>query len=150
MSDRVTSREFDDGASSPPAWASSPPAGLAIQQASSSFSSVAMVPGSPTLTVTPIVPAAATAVSAKDFYIQQDCLVRTLLVLYYGLIHDDGTPIIDLSKGPWSKMKKSAVHIVARDYQAEITHCWEIKCKNNPELKSHAPPCPSQWTLPKV
>ncbi len=76
--------------------------------------------------------------------------MRALLVLCYGLIHNDGTPIIDLSKGPWSKMKKSAVRVVARDYQAEITHCWEINCKNKPELKSHVPPRPSQWTLPKV
>ena len=72
------------------------------------------------------------------------------MVLYYGLIHNDGMPIIDLSKEPWSKMKKSAVCVVARDCQAEITCRWEVMCTKKPELKSHAPPHPSQWTLPKV
>jgi hypothetical protein len=90
------------------------------------------------------------AVSAKEFYNKHDCSLCALLVLYYGLMHDDDTPVIDLSRGPWSKMKISAFCVVAKDYQAEITCRWEVMCTKKPELKSHAPPHPSQWTIAKI
>ena len=60
-------------------------------------------------------------------------------------------PSINLLEHPWSKMKKSAVCAVAKEYQSEINCRWGIMYLNNPNLKATSvPPHPSQWTLPKV
>ena len=46
-------------------------------------------------------------------------------------------------------MKKSALRVVAKDYQAEISRRWGVMCMMKPELKSHPPPRPSQWNISK-
>jgi hypothetical protein len=58
-------------------------------------------------------------VSAEDFYLKHDRLMRAVVVLCHGLTHDDGTPAISLLAPPWSTMKKSAIHILSKEYQAE-------------------------------
>ena len=75
------------------------------------------------------------------------------MVLCHGLKHDDGTPAIDVLAPPWLTMKKSAIRILSKEYQAEIITChWEIMCSNDPDLKTNTRviPCPSQWNLAKV
>ena len=78
---------------------------------------------------------------------------HALLVLCFGLMCDDGMPANDLSRDSMSKMKKSALCIAAEYFQAEITCSWEVTiCTKKPEseLKSHAPPPPSQLTIGKI
>jgi hypothetical protein len=66
----------------------------------------------------------AVAVSAESFYNQQNRSMCALLVLCYCLNRDDGTLAIDVSALPWSAMKKSALRVVGKDYQAEISCQW--------------------------
>jgi hypothetical protein len=82
----------------------------------------------------------AVAVSAESFYNQRNRSMCALLVLCYGLNRDDGTPAIDVSMPLWSAMKKSALRVVRKDYQAEISRRWGVMCMMKPEMKSHPPP----------
>ena len=90
------------------------------------------------------------AVSAESFYNQQNRSMCALMVLCYGLNRDDGTPAIDVSMPPWSAMKKSALRVVGKDYQAEISRRWGVMCMMKPEMKSQPPPRPSQWNISKA
>ena len=100
----------------------------------------------PTLLASAIQPAPAVAcslapvVSAKDFFLAHDSLVRALVVLCHGLLSNIGTPAINLSEQPWSKMKKSAVRAVAKEYQSEINRRWGVMGHNNPDLKATSVP----------
>ena len=104
----------------------------------------------PTLT-SAVQPAAAVAcslahvVSAEDFFLAHNSSVRALVVLCRGLLSNDGTPAINSSEHPWSKMKKSDVCAVAKEYQSEITCHWGAMCFNNPDLEvTSVTPRPSQ------
>ena len=92
-------------------------------------------------------------VYAKDFYLEQNCSVRGLVVLCHGLMHDDGTPAIDLLTAPWSMMKKSVLKVSSKEYQSEITRRWNIMCAYDPDLKANCRwgiPRTNQWKLEKL
>ena len=67
-------------------------------------------------------------VYAEDFYRMQNRLVQALMVMCHGLMHDDGTPAIDVFAAPWSTIKKSVVCVSWKEYQSEITCRWDIMC----------------------
>ena len=85
-------------------------------------------------------------VYAVDFNLEHNRLVRALMVLCHGLMHDDGTPDIDVFAAPWLTMKKSVVCISLKEYQSEITRRWDIMCTYDPDLKANSKdiPHPSQ------
>jgi len=92
-------------------------------------------------------------VYAKDFYLEQNRSVCALVVLCHGLMHDDGTPAIDLLTAPWSMMKKSVVKVSSKEYQSEITRRWNIMCAYDPDLMANfrwGIPRPNQWKLKKL
>ena len=89
-------------------------------------------------------------VYAKDFYLEQNRSVRAFVVLCHGLMHDDGTPAINLLTAPWSMMKKSVLKVSSKEYQSEITRRWNIMCAYDPDLKANCRwgiPRPNQWKL---
>ena len=95
----------------------------------------------------------ASLVYAKDFYLEQNRSVRALVVLCHGLMHDDGTPAIDLLTAPWSTMKKAVVRVTSNEYQSEITRRWNIMCAYDPDLKANCRggiPRTNQWKLEKL
>ncbi len=55
-------------------------------------------------------------VYAEDFYLKHNPSVRALLILCHGLMHNDGTPAIDVLALPWSTMKKSAIRVSSKEY----------------------------------
>ncbi len=74
-----------------------------------------------------------------------------LLILCHGLLRDDGTPVLDVCKEPWSKMKKKAISPNMQELKREIICRWNILCAASPEdTADKVTPCPAQWPLKKV
>ena len=48
-------------------------------------------------------------VYAEDFYRMQNRLVQALVVMCHGLMHDDGTPAIDVFAAPWSTFHRRSI-----------------------------------------
>jgi hypothetical protein len=48
--------------------------------------------------------------------------MRALVILYHGLLRDDGTSAINFAKLPWSQMKRSVIRPKADELKAEIIH----------------------------
>ena len=95
----------------------------------------------------------ASLVYAKDFYLEQNRSVRALVVLCHGLMHDDGTPAIDLLTAPWFMMKKFVLKVSSKEYQLEITRRWNIMCAYDPDLNANCRrgiPRTNQWKLEKL
>ena len=90
-------------------------------------------------------------VAVKSFFTENGCSVRVLLILYHGLLTDDGTPALDVCKEPWSKMKKKTIAPNAQEYKREIIRRWNVLCAALPEgTADKVTPCPGQWPLKKV
>jgi hypothetical protein len=92
-------------------------------------------------------------VNAKDFYLKQNRSVCALVVLCHSLMHDDGTPAIDLLTAPSSMMKKSVLKVSSKEYQSEKTRRWNIMCAYDPDLKANCRwgiPRTNQWKLEKL
>ena len=94
----------------------SPPTG-----ASADGPSPASIAGSLTGSLVPLV-------YVENFYHTHNRSVRALVVVCHGLMHDDGTPAIDVFAAPWSTIKKSVVCVSWKEYQSEITCRWDIMC----------------------
>jgi hypothetical protein len=91
-------------------------------------------------------------VYVEDFYRKHNRSVRALVVMCHCLMHDDGTPAIDVFAAPWLTMKKSVVRVSLKEYQSEITRRWDIMCAYDPDLKANSRdiPHPSQQKLAKL
>ena len=61
-------------------------------------------------------------VTAESFYADNGQSMRALVILYHGLLRDDGTSAIDFAKLPWSQMKRSVIRPKADELKAEIIH----------------------------
>ena len=59
-------------------------------------------------------------VTAESFYADKCQSVRALVILCHGLLRDDGTPAIDITKLPWLQMKRSVIRPKADELKAEI------------------------------
>jgi len=133
---------------SPPLFALSPTAkmdSIAYLPTSASADgppSPASIAGSLTGSLVPLV-------YVEDFDRKHNRSVRALVIMCHGLTHNDGTPAIDVSAVPWSRMKKSVVCVSSKEYQSEITRRWDIMCAYDPDLKANSRdiPRPSQWKL---
>ena len=92
-------------------------------------------------------------VTAESFYADNGQSVCALVILCHGLLHDDGTPAVDVANLPWSQMKRYAIRPKADELKAEIIRCWNVICAGTPPALNQAPtatPRPKQWSLSKV
>ena len=98
---------------SQPLFALSPPAVMDFiasppTPATVDGTSPASIAGSHTGSLAPLV-------YAEYFYLEHNRSVRALVVLCHGLMHEDGTPAIDVLAAPWLKMKKSVIHVSSKE-----------------------------------
>ncbi len=67
-------------------------------------------------------------VTAESFYADNGQSVRALVILCHELLHDDGTPAVDIANLPWSKMKRFAIRPKADELKADIIRRWNVLC----------------------